>query len=254
VKIATPHTIHIMIIIDLPNATWPSLIPPGNTILHYWDTTAVLKVSLHIPHSSSSFNQHPLPAHLPPLKAHLYSLQASSRFGNASQKLWTWNQKLALSNLLTLGSVFRSSQQQYQQQHASESKFDSSIAFWKRQQKLEPTVGASKYYDALTFLRDPPSVPTTQSFQIGIWFHHSILEAPTKNLNTIASGHQRKRVFGKSARDILTEQDPRNVVTATASPYQIRIVLYRKMGERAPHCGYVVFRGTKVMNGRRVGG
>jgi hypothetical protein len=75
---------------------------------------------------------------------------------------------LALSNLLTLGSVFRSSQQQYQQQHASESKFDSSIAFWKRQQKLEPTVGASKYYDALTFLRDPPSVPTTQSFQIGI--------------------------------------------------------------------------------------
>ncbi|KAI5819289.1 hypothetical protein BZA77DRAFT_305009 [Pyronema omphalodes] len=53
---------------------------------------------------------------------------------------------------------------------------------------------------------------------------------------------------------ILTEMESRNVVIATVTPYQIRIVLYRKMGERAPHCGYAVFRGTKIMNGRKIGG
>ncbi|CCX10374.1 Protein of unknown function [Pyronema omphalodes CBS 100304] len=46
------------------------------------------------------------------------------------------NQKLALSNLLTLEPVSGGPQQQHQQQHESEYKFDPTIPFWKRQQKI----------------------------------------------------------------------------------------------------------------------
>jgi len=57
---------------------------------------------------------------------------------------------------------------------------------------------------------------------------------------------------------ILTESTTGCVRIATVAPFESRFLLYRRNGNFEEkirrHCGYTVFRGTKVVNGRRVGG
>ncbi|KAF8542888.1 hypothetical protein BDD12DRAFT_875573 [Trichophaea hybrida] len=57
---------------------------------------------------------------------------------------------------------------------------------------------------------------------------------------------------------ILTETATGYVRIVTVAPFEPRFLLYRRNESfeerRRRHCGYTVFRGTKIINGRRVGG